>query len=46
MSIQLEVIPVHAMKAYVGVEVYIQQFLTSVLEGDEWFISLHGKMRR
>jgi len=35
----------HAMKAYVGVEVSIHSFLSSALDGDEWFVSLYGKIR-
>jgi hypothetical protein len=34
-NLSLCLIKHHAMKTYWGVEVYIQEFLTSVLDGDE-----------
>jgi len=33
----------HAMKAYCGVEVWLQAFLTSVVDGDEWSASSPGR---
>jgi hypothetical protein len=31
-----KVIVLHAMKAYVGMEIQLHAFLTSALDGDEW----------
>jgi hypothetical protein len=33
----------YAMKAYGGVDVYIHNFLTSALAGDEWLASRAGR---
>lgn len=42
MKITGKVVPMNAMQAYGGVEVYFQEFLTLALYGNEWFASCSG----
>jgi hypothetical protein len=41
-KLKLNVVPVHAVKACGGVEVYLHAFLTSALDGGEWSAFLLG----
>lgn len=38
------VVPVHTMKAYMGVDVLLHSLLTSVLGGGEWTTSLPDRI--
>jgi hypothetical protein len=44
MYVQLNTLPVNAMKILGGMEVELHSFLTMALGGDEWSVSRHGHL--